>query len=338
MPSAEATRKFLTKARKAAKEALSIVRPKGKDVLAVVCSDLHLSHKPPAARIIPEGLTWYDIQASYLRQLAGHAGRYKAPIFYAGDIFDKPNPSAECINFALEYLPQGYAVPGQHDMPYHNHHDINKSAYWTLCIARLLTDLKPGELYCIDEDTELYAMGFPWGWDLTPIKRNEHGTYLAVIHDYCWKEGFGYPDAPSNEYISTYEKQLRGFNAAVFGDNHKGFVVNKKEGTSIFNCGTFMRRKADEFYYTPQIGLLLSDGTFQSVPLDVSKDKFVRPDKLGTLLSDKNIDDFADFITELNDLYHKTFDFQELVKQYCAKKKVDDRIATIILQALEQDK
>src|SRR5574340_1610341 len=78
----------------------------GSPCVAILCSDIHLSHRPPLARACEDD--WYGVQAGYLQQvftLAGDVGKPRGmrgvPIVIAGDIFDKPQPPVELVNFAL---------------------------------------------------------------------------------------------------------------------------------------------------------------------------------------------------------------------------------------------
>jgi len=266
-----------------------------KRVLAILCSDLHLSHKPPIARSKED---WYQVMKRYLKQLRilcfrnswdSSGGRYYPKVICAGDIFDKWNSPPELINFAIEQLPSMYAIPGQHDLPNHNYLDRTKSAYWTLVQARKITNLWPKEPCVIltpDGVPCLRLTGFPWSYTITPTKGElDNAINLAVIHQYIWKIGYGFLGAPSCSIVGTkLRKELRSFDAAIFGDNHIGFLsqfaqnncekkpwLNKKK--SILNCGGFIRRNSDQVEYCPMVGLLKEDASIETVQLDTSKDK-----------------------------------------------------------------
>jgi hypothetical protein len=61
-----------------------------KKIVAIVCSDIHLKHKPPLCRWGEDD--WYEAMQRPLLQLQHLADKYDAPILYAGDIFDRWNP------------------------------------------------------------------------------------------------------------------------------------------------------------------------------------------------------------------------------------------------------
>lgn len=195
-----------------------------KDVVAILCSDIHLSIKPPVCRSID--VDWFDTMAYYLTQLNNLAEEHAAPVICAGDIFDKWNAPAELINFALAYLPdEMYAVPGQHDLPAHNYDEMNRSAYGTLVEAGKIINLEPGKP---QYDGDLALHGFPWGTPITPLReKDEDFIHLAVIHQYAHKgKSTSYPGAPADCHVKHLLKQLDGFDAAVFGDNHIHWLRN----------------------------------------------------------------------------------------------------------------
>lgn len=305
------------------------VRKSSKDkVIAILCSDIHLSHKPPIARSAEPD--WYAAQARALNELEMLRMAYAVPVICAGDIFDRWNPPCELINFAIEYLPPMYAVPGQHDLPLHNYSDIKKSGYWTLCKANKVINLRPrqgmydGEGLCI--------WGFPWGTEVKPIKLPDQNFFhIAVVHAYIWTavEDTGFPGAPAEALTTAWRKRLKGFDVAVFGDNHKGL-----EAGNIFNSGTFMRRKSDEKDYKPQVGLLKENGTIVPHYLDCSEDKFLEVEDYEQIL--KNDGDMRRFVQELSGLGHEGLDFVEAVKQFFQKHPVAKAVRRAILEAIEE--
>lgn len=280
--------------------------------------------------------------AGYLGQLAGlaagHGERttfyngHPVPVICAGDIFDRWNAPAELINFALAYLPRMYAVPGQHDLPHHSYEDIRKSAYWTLVEAGKIVDLKPGEPLSIGP---LRLWGFPWGTPVVPCdKPHDVALEVAVIHAYVWVRNCGYFGAPEEKLVSGYKKSLRGYNVAVFGDNHQGFRVNPTIGQEILNCGGFMRRKSDERDYRPRVGLLHLNGHITRHFLDVSKDKFLGEDEVPRLLGNNGIESAA-LIEELSALGDAAIDFADTVRGLLERKTVPPAVKRIVLAALE---
>lgn len=300
------------------------------DIIAVLCSDIHLSHKPPVARSIESD--WYAAMARTLKQLRDAAPSW-VPIFCAGDVFDKWNSPPELINFALAELPRMFAIPGQHDLPLHNYADIKKSAFWTLVEAGKIFPIEVGKPVSINN---MRLWGFPFGFPITPLE-NPHSlvTEIALIHSYIWTSKTGYVGAPKDQRCHNYLPSLRGYDVAVFGDNHQGFLAKPGDGDCvIINCGGLMRRKSDEISYEPKIGLLHSDGTVTRVKLDCSEDKFL--DSELTKIGMAEGPDMSEFINELNSLQDASVNFGEAIKRVIEKRNVPESVRKIIMNALEE--
>jgi hypothetical protein len=305
------------------------------EVIAVLCSDLHLSHKPPLLRSVEK--CWYDAMARQLEQLTALATEHNCPVVCAGDIFDRWNSPPELVNFALRHLPRMYAVPGQHDLPHHSYEDRHKSAYWTLVEAGKVEDLPPD--LPIHVDNGLCLWGFPWGHDLAPLSKECWGKsmwHIAVIHKYLWIKGTNYPGAPTENRLKNLWPLLNGFDVALFGDNHIHFssenLPNKGRRPFIWNNGSFMRRKADEVVSAPCVGLLRADGSVKPHFLDVSEDKFLEPDALAEVMAGAG---FESFVQELSDLGGAAVDFADAVRRTLARDKVPEAVKKVILTALE---
>jgi len=285
-------------------------------VIAILCSDLHLSEKAPVARAAEPD--WFAAQRRPLDEIRDLSKEYRIPVIVAGDIFDRWNASPAIINFALEYLPNGvYAIPGQHDLPNHNINEIKRSAYWTLVEAGKIVDLSYGEprgLRGVDGSgrsaEKLIVDGFPWGQKIKSRERQDVGCiHLAVMHQYVFtSDANSYFGVSIDKLLSAVGSKLKGYHAVAFGDNHKGFVA-KYNNTVIMNCGTLMRRKQDERNYKPQVGLLKSDGTIERHYLDVSEDRFSDPE----LSSSYQTLDSSEFLAELQSLGGDSLDFRAAI-------------------------
>ena len=322
-------------------------------VIAVLTSDLHLSHKSPIARSAEK--SWYDAMKRSLDELRSVSEKYDVPIICTGDIFDRWNSPPELINFAIDNLPKMYAIPGQHDLPNHRLDEIEKSAYWTLVKSGIIINLtgKNSEYKFIGSTdfvkkakSPLCVYAFPWGIDIEPLPIGMGGAiHLAVIHSYIWTTGHSYPGADKNQRVGKYYKQLEGYDVAVFGDNHQGFIIDAEYGTKValnktgqltphvMNCGTLRRRKIDEIDYKPQIGLLHSDGSITPHFMDTSKDKFIDVDE--ARVKEKQELDISKFLQELKDLGSDSLDFRDAANRYMDSQKTDDDVRSMVLDAIE---
>jgi hypothetical protein len=307
------------------------------DVVGIACSDLHLSHKPPVARSAEPN--WYNAMKRGLQELKDVKQKFHCPIIYAGDIFDTWNVCPELINFAIKNLPSGYSIPGQHDLPNHDYDQAKRSAYATLCYAGVLNDIAPNGFLtlpsCFGINVSLHS--FPWGKEIKPNKYKSIDAdqiHIAVVHSYIWAGTFKYKDAPTDQEYKHYRKSLEDYQVAVFGDNHKGFKVERNGTGDIINCGTFFRRKADEINYQPMIGLILLDGSIVPHYLDTGPDLFI--DAVEELAVLERELDASLLFEELRGLGLKIVDFREALEHWMEKMSVSKGVRSIILNAMEK--
>lgn len=304
-----------------------VMKPKP---IAVACSDLHLTLQTPACR---KEQNWLEVQIDYLGQLRGLASDYKVPVICAGDIFDRWNPPPELIRFALIHLPEGMlCVPGQHDLPNHSMDQKHRSGYGVLAEAHKIVDLSEEE-WLIPSGMAFVAYGFGWGQEILPPSNESKGIpHIAVIHRYCWAKGCSFPGATEDTNVNAYTKELQGYDVAVFGDNHKGFLANRHSKPKIVNCGTFIRRKADEIMCEPAVMLIYDDGSVKTVYLKTDRDQFHDNAKE----REKEDIDLRSFMQNLEELGEQGMDFREAVKRYLDTNEVKPNVRKIILTALGQ--
>lgn len=314
--------------------------PDHDEIRAIVISDLHLSHKPPILRSAEPN--WYAAMARPLEQLWKAQEYLDCPVILAGDVFDHWKAPPELINFALDKLPPKlWAVPGQHDLPNHQWVDREKSAYWTLVKAGRIRNIDPDE-GCANrlvDDYGIRLFGFPWGFSIShdrcPDKWEEDILNVAVVHAYIW-------DAPKNSYenasitgkVTRWRDKLNNFNVAVFGDNHSGFTndTNSHGEPNIINCGTVMRRHANELQYDPRMGVIMSDGSIDYSFFDTDQDKYIDIDSALEVV--ETFLDLKGFVGELLKLGTSAHDFGKAVRRFCEKNGVDTDVEKILLQAL----
>ncbi len=305
-------------------------------VAAILWSDLHFSSKAPLARSCEED--WFLTQKNYIDQVRKLANSYRnVPIICSGDVLDKAISSPELTNFLLEHLPFMYSVAGNHDIPYHQYSDIKRSSFYTLVKAGKICLIEPGKPLTVGA---LRLHGFPWSFPVQPCK-DKHSMLMeiGVVHCYLWVNGKSYPNAPKEKRLGHVLQDLQGYDAVLYGDNHItiGYNLDKtKPAPSVFNPGSFMRRKSDEKGHRPCVGLLYEDGKIKKHYLNVDSDKFLKVE------SDSNSGEMFDaigmngFIEELCNLGSSAIDFSEAIKQTLERNKVPESVKKIILKAMEK--
>lgn len=241
------------------------------EVIAIACSDIHLSHSPPAARSAEPD--WYAAMGRYLAQLRELKEEYDCPIICAGDVFDLWHSKPELINWAVDALPEMYAIPGQHDMPNHSYEDIHRSAYWTLVKAGKIVSMESWDGKLLPGVGQVYA--FRYGAEIrAPRNGMKDRLKIAVVHSYIWTPGHSYLNPETGSKAKHWRARLTGFDLAIFGDNHKGFLA-KVGNCEVINCGCLFPRKSDEIDYRPSVGLVRADGTVVRHMLDCVEDMWL---------------------------------------------------------------
>jgi len=295
--------------------------------IAIFVSDLHLSHTAPIWR--SNERNWYEAQEKVLHELTDLQERYECPIFCAGDIFDVWKSPPELINFALEYLPQMYAIPGQHDLPNHNLKEIRKSAFWTLVQARKITEL--GRYTNFLHKYEILIHGVPYGESVIKKKSDKAWKDIAVIHEYNWMPKFKYPQAPAKYKVTKDRKEFKGYHAIVCGDNHRAFQT-KIGNTLFFNVGGAIRRNSNELKYQPRVGLLGRNGNIVNWELLSSNtDVHLLSEENNTSENANQMDILMKELEKIGDAKHN---FASAINQYMDAHETEDSIRQIILKAL----
>ena len=290
--------------------------------LAVVCADIHLAHKKPSARSSEPD--WYTAQGRMLDQLRSIAEQEQAPILCAGDVFHRFNPPPALINFAIERLPPMYAVPGQHDQQHHRK-SLEPTAFLTLVKTGVIKPIN--ELVSLDR---LVVHGWGWGESVQPVERNqwdEHSLHLALIHQYCATAATAHPGASKASRPSAMRAMLRGYDFAVFGDNHIPFET-KVMDCQVYNCGCFLRRSKNERVNHTSVGVIKEDGTIERRELDCSQDLWADDE-----LDDTPSLDFSGFVTELDSISRESLDYTHALRR--AAENEAQRVRTVLLQTLE---
>ena len=316
------------------------MRGQDEKVLAIFCADIHLSLKPPVWRSAEPD--WFAAQARPLLEIQELQNEYKCPVICAGDIFDRYRKTAdgwnappELINFAINYLPDMHAIPGQHDLPNHQYDDIERSAYWTLVKAGKINNMAPASVRTLSDQMVVYSL--PYLYKIEPCLEEKNYVRVAVVHDYIWIPGHSYPDAPDEKRLKKLSQnkvggKFYGYDVVVYGDNHKGFSTYAGK-TQIFNCGTLMRRKSDEIDYRPQVGLLLESGEVVSHYLDTSEDKYITAAEVVV----KETLEMGELVTDLQKLGKSALDFVDAMKQYMHKHgKMTSEAKQVIIEAMEK--
>jgi len=298
------------------------------NLIAIACGDLHLTLQRPACRADDD---WMGVQAGYLRQLRDLAGNLS--ILCTGDIFDRWNASPELVNFALKHLPDGMiSVPGNHDLPNHRLDLMHRSGYGVLKAAGKIKDISD-EDWLIPKGQAFVVYGFGWEQEILPPSNLSKGIpHIALVHRYIWTRGCCYPGAPEESNVTGLKKCLKGYDVALFGDNHKGFLAQVGD-CRVLNCGGFIRRKSDEMDYRPTVGLIYSDGSILLGNLGTNQDKFQEQVKNRK----ETPVNMKEFIDSLEGLGEQGLDFRASVLQHLESGDLKSSVRKLILEIIEEE-
>jgi hypothetical protein len=303
-------------------------------IVAATTSDWHLWPRAPLFR--SSETNWLEVQANYLHQLYDVLPKPPSavPLIFAGDLADKADPSSSFLSWCWDHIPECYVIAGNHDLPHHRLQDLDKSilgALIKLGRCKLLQPETPTYFF----ESNLYAYGFSWGQDVQPPKnKSKDAIHLAVVHAYIWTKKTGYPGAPEEKRLGSWQDKLKDYSCAVFGDNHKGFLSEKDGCCSVLNHGTMMIRKSDEHNHKPCVGLIHQSGKITRHYLDTSKDKYIEVDELKNILDSESSIDTDAFLKELEALGDKGLDYVASVKRWCENNKISEKAYKLVLEIL----
>lgn len=302
----------------------------GDRVIALLCSDIHLSMKPPRAR--RKEYDWFGAMLRPIMQLKELQKEYNVPILCPGDVFNHWRAEPALINFALNHLPHMYAIPGQHDLPLHSIDLIHKSAFWTLVLAERIEPIMQKD---VEIENDIVLHGFGWGKKIEPLHEDaaEGKYHVALVHDYIWTDGHSFKHAPLKHKAGKFKPLVKGYHAVAFGDNHIGFKT-RLGGVPVYNCGGFMRRRIDEKRNIPRIGLLCKSGRILTHRLSIRGEKFIDTDMDmdGEMRSTPS--DFTDFMNGLCELQEVGFDYIEAIEFIMKKSMIKNSVRKVLLEIL----
>lgn len=320
---------------------MSALQTADKEVIGIVVGDPHLSQIPPLARAAEK--SWYDAMRRTLIEIRLLQEKYRfskrhngeCAVLCPGDIFHHWKSPPELINFAIEHIHSWFTIPGQHDLPFHNLEEIEKSAYWTLCKSGAITDLSnSSETWRLSVRGYRFRIhGHAWGVPIRPLSEKTKDCFdVALIHKYASVgEKTEYVGAPKEGRVFSFMENLKEYNVVIFGDNHIPWDF-RLDGTTFWNCGSLMRRTSDQLNYKPRVGLLHPDGTITSHYLDISQDVFtpVKEPRRSEL------EGLSDFVSELSGLKGEDLDFPAAIRRVLATDDVSLEVKQILLKAIEE--
>jgi len=291
--------------------------------IAVACSDVHLSDKAPRARAGEPD--WHLKMEEALKLLTDVSLDLDVPLIIAGDVFHKPRESPAVEILAMKWLSRTRVimVPGQHDLPNHSIENIGKSSYGVLeaHLREVSHNYNP-------KSDKLNVSYFPFDAEKKNAKKSPYPG-IAVVHDMVWKGEEPYPGAPEEGNVKNFIKKLKGYEFIICGDNHSPFVYETEE-TTVINCGSLMRRTADQEDHKPRAYVLFDDGSYDAVFLPVEDDVFSREHCDISRAKDERIEAYVNNLKEIE----MDLSFESNLKRFCEVNKVEDKVVELLKEAV----
>lgn len=235
-----------------------------KTPVAITTSDWHLRTVVPASRSESD---WLDVMGTRMQQLRDLQKRLgDVPIIVCGDLFDKHNPPASLVTWAMRNLPARlWCVCGQHDELGWDYGSRMRGAYGALVEAEVINDIPANKFTEIEEG--LWVYGMPWGMYDLPKKKPETGVKIAATHKYMYatKEQT-YVSAEEDAAVTYHTSWGRHFDVIAIGDNHIAWRAGK-----FLNHGSLFSMTSAQKQHEHLLGIVYSDGSLETVTLPEEK-------------------------------------------------------------------
>jgi DNA repair exonuclease SbcCD nuclease subunit len=283
-----------------------------KNPIAVLCADLHLREDQPLARTDD----YQDTQWNKFRFLLEAARENNIPILCAGDIFNKARVSKEFEKKIVRIIEQHgvtfFAIPGNHDLPYHNLKNLDDSS---LGILELSENVK---LFPVELDT-IYI-------------ENYFNFKIGMIHSLIHRDN---PIVVEGKTISskakTFLKKNPDLDVILSGDNHEHFV-EEFEGRLLINPGSMMRMKASQIAHKPCFLLLYSDLSYETIYYPIKKGVLNREH---IDVKEKQEERMNKFIQKITGKENISVSFEDNLYNYIKANKIRKPVEALIQEAIE---
>jgi DNA repair exonuclease SbcCD nuclease subunit len=186
------------------------------------------------------------------------------------------------------------------------------------------------------DDVFFEIYGFPFGSELTPAPHNSKNVKIAMIHTLAWSKTPPYPGAPESGNWKEIMKKLQGFDVVFAGDNHTPFIEQTSGGRTFVNCGSVMRRTADQKNHKPRIYLLYDDLDIEEIYIPIEEDVF-STDHLGVAeYRDSKIGAYVEMLR--GEKFDAELSFEANLEKIMAKKETPENVKKLIWEVVDNVK
>lgn len=283
----------------------------------LVTADWHLRGDRPRCRTEDD---WIEIQRCALREIVEIVSAKKIPLLVIGDIFNRSNPSAEIITMMIEILnpikEYIYFIPGNHDLPYHQWKNENKSAYGIL--KRIFNEI-----------TDLEEIGAaPFGEPL-----NNPDAEIICVHELIFPDDKSRPIKGIGKTAEELAKEYPKAKWILTGDYHHHFLYYSNN-QHVINPGCIIRQAADLKDYKPSI-YEINTNTDDITPISLIDSKYLLNDNY--LQEEENRNERIDsFVSTIEKNGKVSLNFIENLEQKMNAPSVDSETKKILTEIIEE--
>lgn len=289
----------------------------------ILTADWHIKATMPRCR---KDENWIETQKRILNQVFEIAKEKEADVFCVGDIFDSNSDTTfECIslvqNFADKLETEADSLfcilAGNHDLPYHNSENIDKSAIGILLKSQSIIPIKN------------YYKG---KYSISASNFDEADNNEAEI---VFKHILTMPEKNPMIESETPESLVEKFPNAKWiftGDYHKSFSV-KIGKCHVINPGCLIREKSDFKNY--QCGVYLIDTEKEKIEFIPIIDDEEMVDDSYILIQNEREERIDNFVSKLKESKSLTLNFLENVENAIIENKIDNDLKEIIYELME---
>lgn len=251
----------------------------------IICGDLHLDASVPECRTDD----FQKEQWRIIEWISDLQEEHEALCVFPGDIFNKAKSPQWLERKAIIELPPFIGTAGQHDLPHHNINNLYDSSLGVLISDNVEDDRvvlcpdRPSFLDTYLAKEPVWFQGFWWGADVTHREQppQEASTKIAIMHKLTWTNKRPWPGCEADN-ASKLATKMKDFDIVICGDNHDSFKVDTKHN-QLVNCGSLMRRAADQMKHEPCVWLLDAE------TLEM-KQEFIPVPKAGKVITRKHLE------------------------------------------------
>ena len=288
----------------------------------ICTSDWHIRATRPRCRVDED---WIETQKKTLNQIAEIAEKNQCNVYCVGDVFNSNSDvSFECIKMIQDFsnrlseseLKFGI-LAGNHDLPYHNSENLNKSAIGVLLDS----------------------------WNIDYIRFIENSVSASNFDEqdnkeskYVFKHTLVFPDAksiPPNFDGTTAKELLSEFPKAEWiftGDYHHSFHY-EKNGRHVVNPGCILRQASDMKDYQP--GVYLVDTGKNLVEFIPLKDSEKLIDDSYITANDEREERIDSFVSKLKNVKSISLNFTENVENSLSENNFSEEFVDMVNELME---